>query len=121
MPCLRMWIKTRVNEGYLLQACSMITMQIIYVWDFLEIGVLVSQCFSAALKWNDGCIFVVTGCIDTPSKVSLITSPCSKGYSMSAFFYTDLTTFLVRHWKTSLVFVIASVFEMHCSTEGPYK
>jgi hypothetical protein len=26
--------------------------------------------------------------------------------------------FLERHWKTSLVFVVESVFEIHCSTEG---
>ena len=36
---------------------------------------------------KDTCIFVVTGWIDTPIKVKLITSPCSKGYSTSAFYF----------------------------------
>ena len=39
---------------------------------------------------KDACIFVVTGCIDTPSKVSLITSPCLKAYSMSAFYFLPI-------------------------------
>ena len=29
--------------------------------------------------------------------------------------------FFVSYWKTSLDFVVESVFEIHCSTEGPYR
>ena len=37
------------------------------------------------LRQLSTCIFVVTGCNDTPSKTKWITSPCSKGYSISDF------------------------------------
>jgi hypothetical protein len=41
---------------------------------------------------------------------------------MSAFFtHLQIGVFFARHWKTFLVFAVESVFEIHCSLEGPYN
>uniref|UniRef100_A0A4W5PF12 Ig-like domain-containing protein n=1 Tax=Hucho hucho TaxID=62062 RepID=A0A4W5PF12_9TELE len=39
----------------------------------------------------------------------------------SFFLFYPSVPFFVRHGKTSLVTVVQSVFEIHCSTEGPYR
>jgi hypothetical protein len=66
---------------------------------------------------KDACIFAVTGRIYTPSKVYLITSPCSKGYSISA---TNRCPSLLVIGKPPWSLWL-NVFEIHCSTEGPYR
>jgi hypothetical protein len=39
-----------------------------------------------------------------------------RGYGRKVY-----TVTFAKYWKTSLVFVAESVFEIHCSTEGPYR
>ena len=68
---------------------------------------------------QEGCLYI---CSDL---VYCITSPCSKGCSMSAFVYFlpiyQQVPFFDWHWKTSLVFEVESLCEIHCLTEGPCR
>ena len=44
----------------------------------------------------------------------------AKGILKYSFFFYASVPFFVRHGKTSLASMVESVFEIHCSTEGPY-